>query len=73
MDQYMKTKLTWQALPAAYDHLPFDEKLLVITRDGEILFAVFDGDELQVDVPEDYEEDEVDVVYWASISVPEEA
>jgi len=73
MDQYMKTKLTWQPMPADYLTLPYEEKLLVITRDGEILFAQFDGDELQVEVPEDYEEDEVDVVYWAAIVVPEEA
>jgi hypothetical protein len=67
----MKTKLHWLPIPADLDILPIDEQFLVIDKNATLFFAVYDGDDLLVDVPEDFEEDEIDIKYYATIRLPE--
>lgn len=67
----MKTKLKWLPLPNDFDILPIDEQILVVDTDATLYFAVYDGEDLLVDVPEDFEDDEIDIVYYATIKLPE--
>lgn len=67
----MHSKLKWLPIPADLDILPIDEQFLVIDKNATLYFAVYDGDDLLVDVPEDFEEDEIDIKYYATIRLPE--
>jgi hypothetical protein len=69
----LKTKLIWLHFPADVTVIPEDCKFLVITRDGDLFFAERIGDEIEVEVPEDFEDEEVDVVWYAEVDIPEDA
>jgi hypothetical protein len=68
----MKSIIKWKDLPADISVIPSECRILVLTRGGDLFFAERIDLELEVEVPEDYEEEDVDVVYWGEINLPNE-